>query len=262
MVPDIRPIGVVHSAITEPKEMPRGGVAAAIELDPAYTDGLLRIEEHSHLWVLSWFHRADRDVLQIKPAKVDPGMPTYGVFGLRAYRRPNPIGLSLVALERVEGNILHVTGLDAIDETPVLDIKSYFERDCVFSPRAPVLRPSARDTRWGDLFRLGLQHHQEACDGLHLGVRMALLAEERVGKLTAPDLCVTVEGSGCLADTIQGLTRARFANPKRFTYVERPGPAVTRWEAPETRLVITARAERADWRLDATDDEDLFDISV
>lgn len=260
--PEIRPIGVVRSAVRVPKEMPRGGVDATIELDPAYVDGLLRIDEHSHLWVLSWFHLGDRNTLQVRPARLDPDAPTYGVFGLRAYRRPNPIGLSLVELKRVEGNLLHVSGLDAIDGTPVLDIKSYFERDCVFSPKAPVLRPPARDTRWDDLVRLARQHHQETCGDLYLGVRMALVAEEKLGKLTSPDLCVRVEGSRCLADTIQGLTRARFSNPPRFTYLERPGPGATKWETGARRLTVRARSEHADWDLEAADDEALLEIEA
>jgi tRNA-Thr(GGU) m(6)t(6)A37 methyltransferase TsaA len=261
-VPELHAIGFVRSPVREPKDMPHGGVEARIELDPRYTDGLQRIDEHSHLWILSWFHRGDRSVLQVQPVKLDPDAPMYGVFGLRAFKRPNPIGLSLVALQRVEGNVLYVSGLDAIDGTPVLDTKAYFERDCVFSPRAPVLRPTSRETRWTDLQRFALQHHQESCDQLLLGARMSLIAEETVGKLTSSDLTVRVEGSRCLADTIQGLTRARFSNPPRFTFVERAGTALTEWRTPEKRLVLRANAAAADWRLDAASDEELFSAEV
>lgn len=263
MIPELTPIGRVHSPVTDPKKMVRGGVAATIELDPRYADGLLNIEEHSHLWILTWFHLSDRETLQVTPGALDPDAPTYGVFGLRANRRPNPIALSLVELVRVDGTTLHVEGLDAVDGTPVLDIKSYFERDCVFSPKAPVLRPKSRESRFSDLVRLARQHHQELCDGLYLGARMALAAEERIGKLTSPELRVTVEGPRCLVDTIQGLTRARFANPMRLTYVERQGPAVIVWEKPGARLVISAAdgaAERDDWALETVSDEDLFAI--
>lgn len=261
-VPELRPIGIVRSPVREPKKMPHGGVEARIELDPRYADGLQRIDEHSHLWILSWFHLGDRETLQVQPVKLDPDAPSYGVFGLRAFKRPNPIGLSLVALQRVEGNTLYVSGLDAIDGTPVLDIKAYFERDCVFSPRAPVLRPSSREARWIDLQRFALQHHQEACDGLLLGARMSLIAEETVGKLTSPDLVVRVEGSRCLADTIQGLTRARFSNPPRFTFVERDGAALTEWRTAEKHLLLRALRADADWRLDAASDDELFSAEV
>jgi len=262
MIPKIRPIGVVHSRVRDPKEMPRGGVEATIELEPQYADALLRIEEHSHLWVLSWFHLGDRETLQVQPKKVDPDAPAYGVFGLRAYKRPNPIGLSLVELLSVEDNVLYVRGLDAIDGTPVLDIKAYFERDCVFSPRAPVLRPSSREDRWKDLVRLAVQHHQEECADLHLGARMALIAEERVGKLTSGDLRVTVEGSRCLADTIQGVTRARFSNPPRFTFVESEGLGVTKWQTPDAMLVVRSRGKAADWSPGGEADEVLFDNTM
>jgi len=207
--------------------------------------------------------RFNRETLQVTPARLDPDAPTYGVFGLRANRRPNPIALSLVELVRVEGSTLYVEGLDAVDGTPVLDIKSYFERDCVFSPTAPVLRPPERGPRYADLVRLARQHHRELCADLHLGARMALAAEERIGKLTSPGLLVTVEGPRCLVDTIQGLTRARFANPARLTYIEQPGPGVTVWETPDARLVITARGSavgRDDWALEAVQDEELFMI--
>lgn len=257
----ITPIGIVHSRVSVPEDMPRGGVEATIELDPRYVEGLLRIDEHSHLWVLSWFHLSNRKTLQVQPIKLDPDAPRYGVFGLRANRRPNPIAVSLVELVKVDGKTLHVSGLDAVDGTPILDIKAYFERDCVFSPKAPVLRPSSRDTRWLDLVRLARQHHQELCEALYLGARMSLIAEERIGKLTSPDLIVSVEGPRCLADTIQGLTRARFSNPVRFTYAEKPGPAVTTWETPQRRLVLSARSEHADWQPDAASDDELFDIA-
>lgn len=262
-IPGLTPIGRVHSPVTDPKEMVRGGVAATIELDPRYADGLLNIEEHSHLWILSWFHLSDRETLQVSPGRLDPDAPTYGVFGLRANRRPNPIALSLVELVRVEGSTLYVEGLDAVDGTPVLDIKSYFERDCVFSPKAPVLRPPERGPRYAGLVRLARQHHRELCAGLYLGARMALAAEERIGKLTSPELLVTVEGPRCLVDTIQGLTRARFANPARLTYVEKPGPGVTVWETPGARLVATATdsaIDRDGWALDTVSDAELFRI--
>jgi tRNA (Thr-GGU) A37 N-methylase len=67
---------------------------------------------------------------------------------LRAPARPNPLGLSLVRLEAREGNILRVSGLDAVDGTPILDIKSYFENDIIFSPLTPYIRPqTTRESR-------------------------------------------------------------------------------------------------------------------
>ena len=65
MIPELTPIGRVHSPVTDPKKMVRGGVAATIELDPLYADGLLNIEEHSHLWILTWFHLSDRETTEL-----------------------------------------------------------------------------------------------------------------------------------------------------------------------------------------------------
>jgi putative methyltransferase, YaeB/AF_0241 family len=135
----LSPMGIVKSKITDSKIMPLSGVAAQIEVFPQFSEALERIDESSHLWILSWFHKAPRDVMKVVPMKVNPLSDEFGVFAIRCPARPNPIGLSLVKLEKVEGNILYVTGLDALNETPVLDIKPYFKHDIVLSHRGPDL---------------------------------------------------------------------------------------------------------------------------
>lgn len=135
----LSPIGVVKSEITDTKIMPLSGVAAKIEVFPQFSEALHGIEESSHLWILSWFHEAPRDVMKVVPMKVNPLADEFGVFAIRCPARPNPIALSLVKLEKVEGNILSVTGLDALNDTPVLDIKPYFKHDIVLSHRGPDL---------------------------------------------------------------------------------------------------------------------------
>lgn len=135
----LNPIGIVKSEITDTKIMPLGGVVAQIEVFPKFLEALDRIDESSHLWILSWLHKAPRDVMKVVPMKVNPLSDEFGVFAIRCPVRPNPIALSLVKLERVEGNILYVTGLDAINETPVVDIKPYFKNDIVLSQREPDL---------------------------------------------------------------------------------------------------------------------------
>jgi len=96
-----------------------------IEIDPAYREGLRDIADHPQLIVLTWLHRSRRDILTATP----PGsMKEHGVFATRSPERPNPLGLGLVDLVRVEGLRLTVRGLDAIDGTPVVDIKP-FHRD-------------------------------------------------------------------------------------------------------------------------------------
>jgi tRNA-Thr(GGU) m(6)t(6)A37 methyltransferase TsaA len=100
-------------------------LVSKIVIEKEYADGLDGIEEWSHLYVIFWMHK----VMDEKKTLVCPGsetdMPTVGIFATRAPIRPNPIGLTLVELVRCEGNVLVVKGLDALDDTPVLDIKPY-----------------------------------------------------------------------------------------------------------------------------------------
>ncbi|MDV3425801.1 MAG: tRNA (N6-threonylcarbamoyladenosine(37)-N6)-methyltransferase TrmO [Bacillota bacterium] len=133
----LKPVGIVKSAIKKSKIMPLGGVTAQIEVFPHYKKALDRIEESSHLWILSWLHKAPRNMLKVIPMKINPLADEFGVFAIRCPARPNPIALTLVKLEKVEENILYVTGLDAIDGTPVLDIKPYYKSDIVLSFRSP-----------------------------------------------------------------------------------------------------------------------------
>ena len=91
-------------------------------IDPAYEPGLFRVAEKTHLFVLCWFDRADRSTLRVIP----PHNPVeHGVFATRSSDRPNPVSLSVVDLLGVEGRVLRVRGLDALDGTPVIDIKPY-----------------------------------------------------------------------------------------------------------------------------------------
>ena len=95
---------------------------ARIVLDPALIDGLLGLEPGSDIVVLYYFHRSVGYDLQIHP-RGDPSRPLRGVFAVRSPRRPNPIAVTTVRVRRVEGNVLEVAGLDALDGSPVLDIK-------------------------------------------------------------------------------------------------------------------------------------------
>lgn len=214
----LKPIGEVRSPISNRDLMPPAGETAQIRVFPHYAKALERIEEYSHLWVLSWLHQAKREVLTAVPAKVNPLASSFGVFALRCPNRPNPIALTLVRLIKIQGQILQVAGLDAIDGTPVLDIKPYFEHDTVFSPRTAYIMAGKRETLAKALWGQAFNHHGEECADLRLAVRMGLLIEERLGYLKDPELKIEVSGSPCLADCLQGLTRARFANPPRFVY--------------------------------------------
>jgi tRNA-Thr(GGU) m(6)t(6)A37 methyltransferase TsaA len=130
-VPELvcRPIGVVHSPFREKREAPRQSAAAAeargsIELypDSGFEHALCDLERWSHLWVIFWFHLNDGFRPKVLPPR---SSRRRGVFATRSPHRPNPIGISAVKLERVNGLVLEVSGLDMLDETPVLDLKPY-----------------------------------------------------------------------------------------------------------------------------------------
>jgi len=120
-------IGVIRTPFETPAGMPRNTAMAAgtrgtVEVEPEYEPGLKDLDGFSHLFLLFFFHRSEGHALEVVP----PGQTeTRGVFATRSPRRPNGIGLSLVRLERVAGRILHVTDLDIVDGTPLLDIKPY-----------------------------------------------------------------------------------------------------------------------------------------
>lgn len=223
------PIGYVLSDIKRLDDMPIAGKRATVKIRPELVPALHRIEEHSHLWILCWFHQAKTDKLQVTPWRVNPDLPEYGVFGLRTPTRPNPVSLTLVRLEKIEGEHIYVTGLDAMAGTPVLDIKPYFEQDIVFSPETPYIRPAKYEMRKEIFFKEALSHHQEECVWLHLGIKMALIAEEYFGKIQSAQIKLKVKGPGCLADVLQGLTRARLANPPRFSFDENDNDIEVIW---------------------------------
>jgi len=231
------PVGTIISPVKETREMPPGGVPAVIEIYPRFVQALHRLEENSHIWILSWFHQADRRTLNAYPW-VSTERIQYGVFAIRTASRPNPVAMSLVRLLRREDNRLYLERLDAVDGTPVLDIKPYFENDIVFSPRTSYIKGKDRQYRENRMLRQALTHHQEECVSLQLAVRMALIAEEVFGHLNEPDLMVTVQGSSCLADAIQGLSNARLANPPRFKFVPHTLQQ-TIWQSDKGTLTLT-----------------------
>ncbi|SDD58735.1 TrmO family methyltransferase domain-containing protein [Sporomusa acidovorans] len=206
-----------------------------IKINPEYLPAMQNMNEHSHFWILCWFHNANRSLLQMGYTALNK---TYGVFGVRTPARPNPIALTLVKLEKIAGDEIHVSGLDAAQGTPVLDIKPYFEADIVFSPKTPHMRLHSRQEVF---YKQALRHHGEACPGLELGVKMAVLAEERLGQLQAPDVTLMLQGDACLADVLQGLTRARLANPTRFTYNGKAEQTEVTWTKNGSIMQFTVR---------------------
>lgn len=237
----LTPIGTVRSPLKRLDDYNQIEQPAWIEIYPPYHEALQGIEANSHLWILQWFHKSNRKVLKTIPRRFSANLPEYGVFGLRSPDRPNPIALTLVRLEAVEGNLLRVQGLDAIDGTPVLDIKSYYEQDIIFSPRTPYIRAQNPDMRRTHFLKQAISHHQEQCPDLFMAVRMVLVADEFLGHINRPDLIVSVNGSLCLGDTLQGLSRARLANPVRFKFQESDNLPFSVWTDKQSRLKISAR---------------------
>jgi L-fuculose-phosphate aldolase len=97
-----------------------------VELDPRYADGLLGIQPGAQIVLVTWLHQSNRDTLQVYP-KWREDAPLTGVFFTRSPDRPNPIGLHRVRVLDVQGTRLEVTPLEAIDGTPVVDIKAVLE---------------------------------------------------------------------------------------------------------------------------------------
>jgi tRNA-Thr(GGU) m(6)t(6)A37 methyltransferase TsaA len=128
---EIRPVGVVESS----------DEVANIRVFPDFCDGLYRLNEFSHLIVLYWFHQRDarneRRVLRVIP-KRHQARQEVGVFASRSPSRPNPIGLCVVELLRIDGCRLVVVGLDALRDSPVVDIKPYLPNaDFVADAKVP-----------------------------------------------------------------------------------------------------------------------------
>lgn len=129
----IRPIGFVRSPYKTKGDAPRQGrlsdTVSEIVIADEFREGLKDVGKTSHLFILSWFDRADRSVLRATPPH--EGVE-HGVFATRSPNRPNPVALSLVDLIHCDEGVLTVRGLDALDGTPVLDIKPYSpEIDCI-----------------------------------------------------------------------------------------------------------------------------------
>jgi formylmethanofuran dehydrogenase subunit E len=130
---ELKPIGVIQSPYPAHEKAPRQGrfsdAECVIGILPEFSEGLQDVEHHPHLIVLYWLDRADRTALLATPPHT--GIE-HGVFATRSPNRPNPIGFGVVDLVRREGNRLVVKRLDALDGTPVLDIKPYSAAiDCV-----------------------------------------------------------------------------------------------------------------------------------
>lgn len=123
---EIDPIGYVESPLADPAAAPKQGVEGAPEATlafrPGVVDGLRDLAAGDEVWVLTWLHKARRDVLAVHP-RDDPANPLTGVFSTRSQDRPNPVGLHRVRVLAVDPPRVRVSDLEAVDGTPVVDVK-------------------------------------------------------------------------------------------------------------------------------------------
>ena len=129
---ELRSVGRVESPLTDPASAPKqgdeGAPEATIVIEPRFAPALDGIATGDELLVLTWLHRADREVLSVHP-RGDSSRPRAGVFATRSPHRPNPIGLHRVRVLAIEGDRLRVADLEALDGTPVLDLKPVIGSD-------------------------------------------------------------------------------------------------------------------------------------
>ena len=122
-----KPIGIIHSPFKEPRGTPIqwGGardIECTVEIASEYVEGLKDIEGFSHIILIYHFHLSRGYLLEVKPYMDEK---SHGVFATRAPSRPNPIGISIVRLVKVDGSVLCIKDVDIVDGTPLLDLKPY-----------------------------------------------------------------------------------------------------------------------------------------
>jgi len=122
----LKPIGIIRSPITDTDKAPRQGSESAVSgkliVDEQYRGALLGLEKGWKIVIVYWMHLAQRDILQVHP-RGDRTRPLRGVFSTRSPERPNPISLDTVEITGIKDDVIDVIGLDAVDGTPLLDIK-------------------------------------------------------------------------------------------------------------------------------------------
>ena len=153
---EFTPIGTIHSPFTDPEDMPiqpagAEGVRGTVEVFEEFRPGLADLDGFSHIILLYCFHRSRGFRLKVVPFL---DSEERGLFATRAPRRPNPIGLSVVRLDSIQGGVLHISNIDVLDNTPLLDIKPYVPE---FDVRENV--------RTGWLEKIGRQAASQKSDG-------------------------------------------------------------------------------------------------
>lgn len=253
-------IGIVRNGIDEPldyrkiKELP-----STIEIYPEYSDALLGIEENSYIDIIFFFHKSEPK-LQTDTQSY-PGIQR-GSFASRSPKRPNLIGVTTVKLIERQGNTLHVQGLDAINGTPVIDIKNCdtslfaYEYDnnpvhqdkLKSSPRIDI-RNEIHAKRTESLMIKAAQMHGHFCPGLAMGIMAAVYAMNYLEAESdgMEDLLAITETNNCFSDGIQFVTGCSFGNnalifkdlgKTAFTLTRRDGKGIRVSSKPNSQQVI------------------------
>ncbi len=122
----IQPIGIIRSPLSNLDDAPHQGAEASIEgelvVDERFADALFGLKPGQKILILYWLHQAERDRMQVHP-RGDRSRPLKGVFATRSPHRPNPIAIEALEVIEIQGTRLKVRGLDALDGTPLIDIK-------------------------------------------------------------------------------------------------------------------------------------------
>ena len=128
---ELRPVGWVESTLVDPDAAPKqgdeGSPEATVVFDEAVAEAFRDLQPGAEVIVLTWLHRARRDVLRVHP-RSDPANPEQGVFNTRSPDRPNPIGLHRVQIVAIDGARFRVRNLEALDGTPVVDVKPVLDQ--------------------------------------------------------------------------------------------------------------------------------------
>lgn len=221
-MPDITEIGVVHNCFAEPADpFEMRQAESTIDIKEEYADGLYRLEDSGYIQVVFRLHRSEGYQLQ---------GPTYGgevkgVFASRSPHRPSSIGVTTVQLLKRDGATLHVKGLDAIDGTPVLDIKPYApaldeaeqqqvaREHRMTNPRLEIMRLIRTDATEELLLRAG-EFHGHFCPGLALGVMAAAHAVRGTDWPAEgmEQVVAVVQTNNCFSDGVQYVTGCTFGN--------------------------------------------------
>ncbi len=220
----IKSVGYVENVIKEPKD-PSGfrELESKIIIYEQYKDALFRIEDSEYIQVVFYFHKSNELKNLIHNTRMGERK---GNFASRSPHRINPIGLTTVQLLKKEKNILFVKGLDAIDNTPIIDIKPFTpsldERKImnidkeyhINNPRAQIIDLLKKDDR-KELYSAVGSLHGHYCPGSALGFHLALKALEEIRKFTdgvSENLLAIVEMNNCAVDAIQLITGCSLGN--------------------------------------------------